>query len=209
VTTVYRSPLRDREYVRRFDHEEAARRRANGERLTDLAREYGVSKSAVAQAIRNLTPEGREAYRESHRAYQRSGVCEVCGGTATVMSQKPTSPDGRNLCARCRRREERTSVRLDDDGNAVWVRCTTCREWRVPADFTRGQRYPDLREGGFHNQCRPCNTVLRRSYRQRNRVPCEDCGTPVEGKGRANTRGPADRPYLCRPCAMRRLRAAA
>jgi hypothetical protein len=53
-------------------------------------------------------------------------------------------------------------------------------------------------------------TARRRAYRERNKVPCEGCGTPVEGKGRSNTRTgryervklDPNRPYLCKPCAL-------
>lgn len=63
-------------------------------------------------------------------------------------------------------------------------------------------------------RCTGHQTKVRAEYRRLNQVPCADCGTPVEGKGRPNSRSsnrgrvPLDpnRPHLCRSCALKRNR---
>jgi hypothetical protein len=203
-------PSRPRVYVRKFDHEEAARRIAAGETRAALAREYGVSASAITLAVDRLAPAVREEQNEQQRR-SRTTTCDVCGGPAMklVGSKLAHNHDGRNLCGTCRPKERRENVRVSAGGTVTAVRCQTCREWCPPSAFQRGWRYRDLREGGFHNQCRACGTVARRAYRNRNKVSCEGgCGRMVEGKGRATTsttkkgRAPkdVDRPYLCKPC---------
>ena len=93
-------PERGRVYVRRFDHEEAAQRYAAGERVADLAVEYGVGTSAVYRAV---NPESKRRKVESGRRW-RTGVCEVCGGPAmrVIAGKAAHNPDGRCLCRGCR-----------------------------------------------------------------------------------------------------------
>lgn len=96
------------------------------------------------------------------------------------------------------------------------LRCVSCQEWLPDACFPHSSAMPHRR--GRHAQCIDCGLKARREYRKRGRVPCEDCGTFVEGKGRANTRTgkhggrvqlDPNRPYLCKPCASSRMRKAA
>lgn len=178
--TVY-SPKRNRAYVRRFDHEEAARRHAAGESVKALADEYGVTYAAVHHAV---TPGEKARQVEMSRRW-RTGVCETCGGPAMrlVSGKKAHNPDGRCLCRSCRFSEMREHVRFGVGGTLVAVCCAMLdcangERWQPPENFPRGQRYPDLRAGGFHTQCRACNTRARQSYRERHRVPCESCGAP-------------------------------
>ena len=153
---------------RKFDHEAARRQFASGRySVTELARLHGVSwptmKSAVDQDFRAK----REAYVRSRYA----ATCELCGDDCLAADHPAkNSADGRTLCARCRAVERRESVRFDSAGVLVAVRCsmTDCangERWQPPENFTRGIRYPDLRNGGFHKHCRVCATVMRREYR--------------------------------------------
>ncbi len=202
-------PSRGRVYVRRFDHEEAARRIANGEKASALAAEYGVTSKAIHLAVAARDPERREATNEYHRRW-RTTVCEDCGGPAMklVGGKREKNRDGRILCNTCRGKEKREGVEVDADGRVLRVRCVTCKAWQEPGVFCRGVRYRDLRDGGFHNECRPCGTARRIRYRDEHRVPCESCGTPVEGKGRPNTKSAKagrravdpDRAFLCIAC---------
>lgn len=165
-----------RVYARRFDHEEARARHLAGESIKVLAAEYGVTYRAVHQVV---TPGEQARTAEYNRAW-RTTSCEVCGGEAMrlITGKIEKNPDGRVLCLSCRGKERRENVIVGAHDVVVFVRCATCGEWKDPDAFPRGSRYPDLREGGFHNQCRTCQTVARQAYRERHKVPCIRCGTP-------------------------------
>lgn len=157
-----------RVYVRRFDHEEAAKRYAAGERVVDLAAEYGVSITAIYRVV---TPGAKARDVESARRW-RTGTCEECGGPAMriISSKKEHNPDGRCLCQACRGRASREGVRLDAAGHVAAIQCQLLdcangERWQPPENFGRGARYRDLREGGFHKNCRSCATALKRLYR--------------------------------------------
>lgn len=204
MSLVNHVPSRGRVYVRRFDHEEAAVRRARGERVADLAAEYGVTERAVVLAIRRLNPEAR-ARDNAYAKARRAGVCEVCGGPATrVAARKHDNPDGRCLCHRCRSNERRERLAFDETGRLTSVRCGSLdcangERWQPPDHFTRGNRHREVREGGIHEQCRACQTRVRQRYREARKVPCDTCGKPCLPPNEKGRRGRADR-ACCRDC---------
>ena len=204
-----------RVYPWKFDHDEARARRSVGESYPRIAAALGVSPLAVARVCDDKL---RDRMKEATRACY-AATCEVCGDPCVshrhTAKRQRAGYDGRDLCHVCRHRELCVSLRYDSrTGRLLAVRCqnTNCvtgERWQTPGNFGRGKRYPDVREGGFHNLCRACAIVVRRDYRNRNKVPCEGgCGRMVEGKGRANTRSSTkgrrnlfpDRPYLCGRC---------
>lgn len=196
------SAKRNRVYVRKFDHDAARVRHAAGEKIADLASEYGVTTSAVYLIV---TPGARERQVAAARRYH-TAVCERCGGRACALvgGKLKNNPDGRLLCVHCRGIVRRENVSLAADGTVLRLWCSTCRSWKPPAAFGRGTLYRDLRDGGFHKTCRSCLTVLKRDWRDRNKVPCSHgCGTLVDGK---NLRQPGKAPE-CGPCSLKRIHA--
>lgn len=191
-----KSSLRSRTYERRFDYDEAWRRYQAGERVADLAAEYGVTKHAVWRALSLLRdPVKRSAMREANRRW-RTGVCEDCGGPAMrlVGGKAAHNHDGRVLCITCRSIERSESLRFDDHGNLTAVRCNTrdCANgepWQRPENFGRGRRFKAMRDGGFHQQCRACLTRARQDYRERHKVPCTNCGKPTLPASEKGKRG--------------------
>ena len=162
-------PEKNRACVRRFDHEEALRRYEAGERVADLAAEYGVSISAV---YRVLTP-GAKAREVVRNREWRTGNCDVCGGPAMrlIGSKLLSNPDGCCLCVRCRADARRERLLFNEHGTLISVRCTNeeCangERWQPPKNFTRGIRHREVREGGIHGLCRSCQTAAKRRYRQ-------------------------------------------
>lgn len=196
-----------RVYQRRFDHEEAAGRHAAGESLAALAREYGVTASAVGYAV---WP-GAKARRRLYAMEWRTGRCEACGGPAMrlVGTKTKYNRDGRCLCAGCRSVARRERLRFDRGGVLEAVRCVNrdCangERWQPPENFTRGEKFRDVRPGGIHGSCRACQTRTRRRYREARKVPCETCGTPClppSEKGRSGAAVPR-----CRACYRDSLR---
>ncbi len=138
---------RGRQYVRAFDYEEARRRHAQGESISLLAREYGVSSARVRQVV-NPDVAARAAARAS--AYR--WPCMDCGA--------PTRTKGRR-CSSCSVRLRATSVRENE------LQCVTCRKWK-PDDAFPLSRSEEVRRGR-HSQCRPCQTESKRAYRERKR----------------------------------------
>lgn len=199
------SPTANRIYIRKFDHDDCRTRYAAGESIASLMRRYDVAYGSVRRVI---DPAFREALDARAKAFY-AGVCSGCGAPC-LGSRHPSRHQARDLCKSCAHKADRVCVRLDENGSVLLVRCFACKEWKPPEVFGRGRRYPDLREGGFHNGCRACNSSIRRDYRERNKISCEGgCGRQVEGKGRANTnegggggRHALDpgRPHLCTQC---------
>lgn len=170
-----------RVYVRRFDHDEARKKVADGVPIAELAAEYGVTTSAVYQAVTPGEYERRRAYSRKWR----TGTCESCGGPAMrlVQGKAEKCPDGRVLCHKCRSGERRKRLRFGDNGRLISVRCNNLdcangERWQPPGVFSRGTQFPDVREGGIHGSCRACLTRARQRYREARKVPCATCGKP-------------------------------
>ena len=185
-STARRSGKRKRVYVRRFDHDEARGRYATGaETISDLAREYGVSYNAVRNAVIPGVLEQQKQYQRMWRVTP----CESCGAPTSkaTFRRSRLGWDGRLLCKTCRSQLQRTRLRFDEFGQLAAVRCLTkdCangQQWQPPENFPRGTRYRDVRKGGIHDHCRTCQTRMRRNYRNRHKVPCRACGTPILGE---------------------------
>lgn len=158
---------------RKFDHDEARLRYAAGESGTSLAKHYGVHPTAI---YRLVTPGLDERMRRAAREVYYAGTCEVCGGSCLSIrhpAKRAHSPDGRELCARCRGDEMTERFRFDDAGVLVAVRCghedcASGERWQPPKNFGRGPRSIHIREGGIRRHCRSCETRARRDYRRRN-----------------------------------------
>jgi hypothetical protein len=156
---------RNRTYVRLFYHEEARRRYEAGERVADLAVEYGVTKNAIYFAVK---PEWKAKNVANHRRW-RTGRCEVCGGPAMrlVSGKKETNPDGRVLCKNCRAKENRTRF-VEIDG-VLHARCMSiCHDFKPLDEFVGGVHFKDIRPNGVHGCCRSCTAELKRRYRANN-----------------------------------------
>lgn len=176
------SKKRNRVYQRRFDHEEAAKRHHSGESMMSLAREYGVSVTAIERVVK---PGKRERMNFYTRRSTMSGVCIDCGKTGITKRS--------SRCMECSSRSRITTVRPDT------IHCGRCERW-LPDDAFRHSEKNTPSHRYRNRRCRECETQARKEYRDRNKVPCDGgCGIMVEGKGRSR-RGAPGRPFLCRNC---------
>lgn len=175
-----------RGYQRRFDHDEARRRYAAGESVAALAREYGVTESAVYLVV---SAKQAASARALHERYRTADRCERCGAVKSLFSRYTS---GSRLCRSCAMDDRATSVREGE------LRCSSCGEWKPDDDFPRN-RSARLRRRGRHNQCRSCQTNARQAYRERHKVPCVGCGAPALPPSEKGPKG-ASFPR-CRECA--------
>lgn len=175
----------NRVYKRKFDWYEARRRHANGETYSALAREYGVSATAVQLACND---EMRRKVAERSAAYQKSGVCEVCGKQCSYNA----STRGVVRCRSCASDSLVTTVRPTE------LRCVRCKEWKSDESFPHDRNHSRRRYR--HRECTDCNTLYRHEYREQRRVPCSHgCGALVLHEQHR------DKPYECHACAMKRI----
>lgn len=171
--------------LRRFDWDEARRRHANGESLTSLAAEYGVTATAV---WRVMDSERLARGYARNAAWIRAGQCPDCGGPATRHRK-----DAVCRCRACAIKAAATSAR---DGE---LQCVTCRRWKPDSSFPHHRGQPGRRYR--HSCCRACLTEQRRAYREARKVPCSHgCGTLVLHEN-------GGKPPECHPCAVRRIKA--
>lgn len=182
--SAYASPFCNRVYQRKFDYDEAKRRRSAGESLTSIAAAFGVSPAAVARATNGRT---RAMMDENSRRWLAEhpprDLCE-CGREKDRRS------------ARCRAcwRASLSPVEVVNAAGHVW--CTSCNAYR-PADAFSYKAANAHRAFRCH-LCRHCETRARQDYRERHKVPCAYCGAPalpVNEKGRHGGTVPR-----CRPC---------
>lgn len=163
-----------RVYQRRFDHDEARLRYQDGESVAAMAREFGVTESAIWQVVSEST---RRCSQRATAAYlARNRVpCDNCGKPGVLLPHiggKKGRGDGRALCHRCRSDEKIERLRFDlETAELVAVRCVSLdcangERWQPPENFTNGTRFRWLREGGIHSHCRACQTRARREYRR-------------------------------------------
>jgi hypothetical protein len=156
VVSTFESTKRKRVYVRKFDWNEARRRRDTGESYSSIARDLGVSVSGVQRAC---NADLRVRMDEAAQRWKMQGACAVCGGPATRVSLRDTH--GR--CRDCFNKAQATSVRETE------LLCFRCKEWKPDEDFPRNKQEGRFLRRGRHNYCRSCNTIERREYRERNR----------------------------------------
>lgn len=141
-----------RVYTRKFDWDEAIRRREAGETYPAIAKAFGVSVAAVRMAV---NPAERERMARTSSAWVRGARCPDCG-TQTTRNRKGED----NRCTQCATRLRATSVREEE------LQCTRCQEWKPDEDFPMNRSETPLRRYR-HGLCRACSTIARREYRQR------------------------------------------
>jgi hypothetical protein len=176
-----------RVYERRFDHEEATRRRQEGVPVTQLADEYGVGTTAIYFAT---TPD-RNPSRVARQRQWRLTQCSVCGGPAQKQTYRGDAP----RCRSCAAAASATSVRGDT------LHCCTCDRWLPDSAFPSDRRQRARRYR--HRQCTACQTAARTAYRERKKVPCSRCGKPClpkSEKAAAKNRAHLQDTGLCGAC---------
>lgn len=179
-----------RVYQRRFDHEEARRRYEAGESGSSLAREYGVSSTAVLTVVSATM----EKWRDSTR-FKGAERCIRCGAPKSKLSRYTM---GSLLCRSCADDDQATSVRSGE------LRCVSCRKWKPDAEFSMN-RSETVRRRQRHRSCRVCQTRQRQEYRERHKVPCVGCGKPCLPPREKGTNW-TDIPR-CRSCASKQASA--
>jgi len=184
-----------RVYKRKFDWDEARRRRAAGETYPDIARSLGVSIAAVRFAVND---DERERAAQRVKEWQRSGTCIDCGQPCSRTFRRKE-----HRCNACAGKARITNVR---DGE---LRCATCETWKPDDDFPRSSHVRCIVRRGRHRVCRMCSTKLRREYRERHKVPCSGgCGRMVLPGNEKGVRGlPIPQCHSCaRKAAAARMR---
>lgn len=174
-----------------IDYEEAKSLRAGGCTYSEIAAVYGVSASAVRQAVDERARARRLAYSAQ---WQRRGLCPDCGAQST--SHRADRSDS-TRCRACASALATTTVKPGA------IRCLTCKTWKADDAFPFNRSKKGRVRRGRHQSCRACLTVLRREYRERNKIPCATCGTLVLHERRDKMKQPE-----CRSCANRRTQLA-
>lgn len=138
-----------RQYIRKFNYEEAIRRHESGESVNSLAVEYGVAWASVKRVV---DPEWGAAF--DARAASFRWKCPDCG---TDVTQKGSR------CNPCAALALSTTV----DGDLLL--CNRCHRWLAEDAFSLNRNHvgPYARKHR-RRQCRACDTDLRRDYRRRN-----------------------------------------
>lgn len=139
---------------RRFDWDEARRRRAAGESYASIARSLGVSQTAVARVCDPLV--AVELAANTARR-QTSGTCQRCGAPCSLN----TSRQERATCRSCWA-ELRAAVIWAGPGEPIAAKCSDCKHWLSPDHFYRSG--PPGR-ASLTKTCRDCNAARRRAYR--------------------------------------------
>ena len=143
-----------RKYYRKFDWDEAKRLHGLGWSMKDIADLFGVSQGSIRQIV---NPALREATTRRSSEWQKQGVCRTCGGPCSRRRGSEAWE-----CHDCSVERRTTSARDDE------LQCMNCREWKPDEDFPRNRSEGKYRRGR-HGICRPCNTIIRRGHRERNR----------------------------------------
>jgi hypothetical protein len=164
---------------RSFDWDEARRLHVEGRSYASIAKEMGVSDSAIALACNEET---YRKTRERARAWIYAGKCPDCGAPATRAG-------GQSRCRKCAF-EKMSTVRGDE------ARCSTCQEWKPLDAFTKSND-PYRRVRG---ECRACGTVRRREWRAKNRDYENMVCRARKAVASAIRRGILVRPSICSTC---------
>jgi hypothetical protein len=146
---------------RLFDHDEAVVRHALGWSYRELAVEYGVTTSAIGQAIlRQTDPEWRQRQVLYHREYQRRTLKVPCLRCGKPVWKKRGKEQRSGLCIRCVGADKATSVR------PTKLRCSECGWWLPDKEFPFQRA--NVARRGRHSVCTPCGTEAKRAWRHRN-----------------------------------------
>lgn len=178
------SGKRNRVYVRKFDHDEARARFAAGETVAEIARSCGVSWQAVNFVVRPAALARHQAYYEGWR--KATCACGAPCQRAVFRGEEPR-------CVRCAADGRATSVREDE------LKCSRCQQWKPDDAFLSNRHRSSEIRRHRHGLCRPCQTEVRRDYRNRTKVPCVRCGEPTlsQAEKTAGSRTPTG---LCAAC---------
>lgn len=164
MSLTYSSKKRRRVYTRSFDHDLCRRLYTHGVwTQKSLAEFFGVSACMIQQV---LNPEYAAAtYRatiERQRAHSHNcSECEapITNGAAANARRRGFDPI---KCGKCRQRAAAPTVRPDT------LLCCACQQWLPDEDFPhRHDRSAGARRGR-HSQCRLCNAVAKRLWRDEN-----------------------------------------
>lgn len=152
--TASQSSVSKPQHKHRFDWEEAKRLRLEGLSWSRIGKRLGVSATAVQRVCDSKT---YEQMMQAAAKWQQGGICPDCGKQTTLRA------GGVALrCTPCASKLRATSVR------ETTLHCSSCGKWKPDAAFAFNRAGRKVRRGR-HNNCRPCNTIIRRDYRKRNR----------------------------------------
>ena len=141
------------EHLRRFDHDEARRLRAEGWTYQQIADKVGVTPTAVQHVVND---ESRQRQRARHLEWQRRTKRHPCrGGCGRLVWT--TSPTRTGYCHRCLTERRTTTVRPDT------LQCSKCGEWKPDDDFYRKAGSPIRRDRA--SWCKQCQNRARREWR--------------------------------------------
>lgn len=136
-----------RQYVRKFDYDEARVRHAAGETQGALAREYGVSRSRINQVVNPRVGEAAAARANAYRWY-----CPDCGAETRKKDARC------NPCA---------ALALSTTSREDTLRCCKCGEWKPDEEFYRAVKKNVYARRGRRNHCKACDIRARQNYRAR------------------------------------------
>jgi hypothetical protein len=157
---------------RKFDHDEARRRHKAGETAAALAREFGVSHTAVLRAV---NPKIRKRLDSYSLEYNRDHRTPCLGGCGRLVWTYAT-PEASGYCPQCSGALRRTAP------HGTETRYTGPDKCRC-------------------EPCRLAATAAKKARRNRHKVPCTNCGQPrlPHSENGGDRRGTRDT-GLCRPC---------
>lgn len=159
---------------RKFDHADAFTRYNNGERVRDLASEYGVTETSIYYALQV----------EKSTARKRKHITKICPDCGVGISRNS------KRCKDCAHKAMVITVR------DTQLRCTCCKKWKQDDDFHQNKNTPLRRFRTW--TCKDCSSLLHKNHREKTRIPCEGkCGRTINLRERRNE----EKPWLCVSCA--------
>lgn len=162
MTIIVKSKKRARTYTRKFDYAEAKRMRKRGLSYGQIARELGVSPTAVQRAV---DPEKRKQMEEKTAAYIRDHRRQPCkGGCGTLvwMNQPdyPTKDGVKQRSGFCRACASKNNAKSQVRKGKLL--CTSCEAWKMDEEFPKGGSA--VRRDRRHH-CTKCETDARQVRR--------------------------------------------
>lgn len=160
MTIIHYGPNRRRAYIRKFDWDEARYRFSLGESISDLAKEYGVTYTAVHNAV---TPGAYEKLLERGKKWAKgTEQCTRCNAPVNRVARRNF---GSKLCVQCAR-DDRMAIYISRTVREHELYCRGCNTWKVDEDFGIYKRAPEYRRGR-HFACKVCCATARRDRRHR------------------------------------------